>query len=149
MPDCATPKVKEFARQLLAYEAAARKTPGANPSAAFRVCEKLRELLSSLAGTAGFRSLLARAVALANQDVRWLKAVHVKSDGTLEGLGELEQEVSRSDFAKGEINLIACLLGLLVTFIGEDLTLRLVRDVWPEAPFGALDSATEESHETE
>lgn len=149
MPDCATPKVKEFARQLLAYEAAAGKSAGANPSAAFRVCEKLRHLLGTLTGTAGFRSLLSRALALSNEDVRWLKAVHVKADGSLEGLGDLEGKVSKGDFAKGEVSLIACLLGLLVTFIGEDLTLRLVRDVWPEAPFGGLDSEMKESHETE
>jgi hypothetical protein len=31
--------------------------------------------------------------------------------------------------------LIAQLIGLLLTFIGEGLTLRLVQDVWPEAVF--------------
>jgi hypothetical protein len=28
--------------------------------------------------------------------------------------------------------LVAQLLGLLVTFIGEDLTLGLVREIWPK-----------------
>jgi hypothetical protein len=31
------------------------------------------------------------------------------------------------------------LLGLLVAFIGETLTLRLVREVWPKAPLNELD----------
>jgi hypothetical protein len=34
--------------------------------------------------------------------------------------------------------LIAQLIGLLLTFIGEGLTLRLVQDVWPEAVFDGL-----------
>jgi len=37
------------------------------------------------------------------------------------------------------------LLGLLVTFIGENLTVRLVRDVWPDAPVNDLDSVAEEN----
>jgi hypothetical protein len=31
------------------------------------------------------------------------------------------------------------LLGLLVAFIGEDLTLRLVREVWPKLSLNNLD----------
>jgi len=31
------------------------------------------------------------------------------------------------------------LLGLLVTFVGEELTLRLVREVWPKLPLSNLD----------
>ena len=36
---------------------------------------------------------------------------------------------------EGGAILIAQLLGLLLTFIGEGITLRLVQDVWPEAAF--------------
>jgi hypothetical protein len=32
------------------------------------------------------------------------------------------------------VTLIAQLLGLLDAFIGQDLTLRLVADVWPDLP---------------
>jgi circadian clock protein KaiC len=39
----------------------------------------------------------------------------------------------------GGVALLAQLLGLLVAFIGENLTLRLVREVWPKAPLNDLD----------
>ena len=35
------------------------------------------------------------------------------------------------------VSIITYLLGLLVTFIGEPLTLRLVRDAWPDADLTA------------
>jgi len=39
--------------------------------------------------------------------------------------------------------LVTQLLGLLVTFIGQALTLRLVRELWPDAPFNYMNSETE------
>lgn len=107
----------------------------------FGVCEKLRQPLSMLAGVAGFRSLLSRALALAGDEVRWLKAVHVKADGSLEGLDEAQ--LSDAEIAAGEAVLVARLIGLLVTFIGEALTVHLVQEAWPEASLGGLDSEPE------
>jgi hypothetical protein len=122
------------------YESAAAKPAGVNNSPAFRVCEKLRQPLSRLAGVAGFRSLLSRALALANDEVRWMKAIHVRADGSLEGLDEAQAQLSETEIADGEIVLIAQLIGLLVTFIGEELTLRLVQESWPDAPFDDMNA---------
>ena len=44
---------------------------------------------------------------------------------------------------EGGAILIAQLLGLLITFIGEGITLRLVQDVWPEVAFDDRDSGKE------
>ena len=135
MPNSATQRLKVFARRLVVHETAATKSAGAQKSAAFRVCEKLRQPLSRLAGVAGFRSLLSRALALANDEVRWMKAIHVRADGSLEGLDEAQAQLSETEIADGEIVLIAQLIGLLATFIGEELTLRLVQESWPNAAF--------------
>ena len=135
MPDNITPKVKDLASRLMALEAAAGKRAGVHASSAFRVCDKLRPPLSRLAGIAGFRALLSRALALASGEVRWLKAVHVNAEGSLEGVDESRAPLSQDEGAKGEIVLVAHLLGLLVTFIGEELMLRVVEEAWPEAAF--------------
>ena len=119
----------------MVYEAAAAKPADTHNSPAFRVCEKLRQPLSRLAGMAGFRSLLSRALALANDEARWLKAIDVKADGSLGGLDEAQARLLEGEIAEGEIILIAQLIGLLVTFIGEELTLRLVQQTWPDAAF--------------
>jgi hypothetical protein len=84
---------------------------------------------------AGFRSLLSRALTLARAEAPSLSAVQVAADGSLKGLDELEPQIDKEQARDGGAILIAQLIGLLLTFIGEGLTLRLVRDVWPEAVF--------------
>jgi hypothetical protein len=87
----------------------------------------------------GFRSLLSRALALSTDEVHWLKAVHVTADGRLGGLGELVGRLSQDKIDQGGVVLIAQLLGLLLTFIGEALTSRLVQQAWPKLSSGDLD----------
>jgi len=140
MPNSVPPRLKGFARRLVVHETAATKSAGAQKSAAFRVCEKLRQPLSRLSGVAGFRSLLSRALALTNDEARWMKAIQVKADGSLEGLEEAQAQLSETEIAEGEVVLIAQLIGLLVTFIGEELTLRLVQESWPDAPFDDMNA---------
>jgi hypothetical protein len=98
----------------------------ADVHAVSRVCDKLRRLLTTLAGAAGFRSLLARALTLAKQESPVLGAWEVKSDGSLQGLN--------GEAAQLGVVLIAHLIGLVITFIGESLTLRLLHDVWLDLP---------------
>ncbi|MEO7328846.1 MAG: hypothetical protein ABI193_09730 [Minicystis sp.] len=130
-----TPKLNGLAEQLLGYEAESGKAAAANETAAFRVSEKVRRLLISLLGVAGFRALLLRALTLARAEAPELSAVTVKPDGSLEGLNELAPRSAAGESVRGEILLIAKLLELLVIFIGEALMLSLVEDAWPEATF--------------
>src|ERR1019366_9458164 len=120
------------------------KTP-----AAFLVGERLRPHLARLMGKVGFRELLSRALALANAEVPWLRAVHVKADGSLEGLDELGAQVDPDEIFEGRVVLLAQLLGLLVAFIGEKLTLRLVREGWPKLSLNNLNYGTEGKNEKE
>jgi hypothetical protein len=124
-----------LAQRLLTYEAVAGRSIQPTESAAFRVCAKLRQPLTALAGVAGFRSLFSRALTLARAEVPSLGAVHVEADGSLRGLDELEPQTDTEQARDGGTILVAQLLGLLLTFIGEGLTLRMVQDVWPEAVF--------------
>ena len=61
------PAMQNLARLLLAYEAAQVKPSEATAQSAvcIRVCEKLRGPLSTLAGVAGYKALIGRALALA------------------------------------------------------------------------------------
>ena len=129
------PESRYLAQRLLTYEAVAGKTSKATDSAALRVFAKLRRPLITLAGVAGFRSLLSRALALARAEAPSLSAVQVAADGSLQGLDELEPQIDKDQAGEGGAILIAQLIGLLLTFIGEGLTLRMVQDVWPEAAF--------------
>jgi hypothetical protein len=129
------PESRHLAQRLLAYEAVEGKNSAPAESAAFRVCAKLRRPLITLAGVAGFRSLLSRALTLAKAEAPSLSLVQVAADGSLKGLDELEPQIDNEQAGDEGAILIAQLLGLLLTFIGEGLTLRLVQDVWPEVAF--------------
>jgi hypothetical protein len=137
------PESRHLARRLLTYEAVTGENSEPAESAAFRVCAKLRRPLITLAGVAGFRSLLSRALTLAMAEAPSLNAVQVAADGSLKGLDELASQTDNEQARDGGAVLISQLIGLLLTFIGEGLTLRLVQDVWPEAAFDGRVSGKE------
>jgi hypothetical protein len=123
----------------MSYEADGNQSAELRTPFVFHVCDKLRPHLATLMGVAGFRALLSRSLVLAQEEARSLRAVHVKSDGSLAGLEELQAQVAPDDFFEGKVVLLAQLLGLLVAFIGEKLMLQMVRDVWPELSLKGLD----------
>ena len=129
------PESRHLAQRLLTYETVAGENSEPAESPAFRVCAKLRRPLITLAGVVGFRSLLSRALTLATAEAPSLSGVQVAADGSLKGLDELESQIDKQQARDGGAVLIAQLIGLLLTFIGEGLTLRLVQDVWPQAAF--------------
>ena len=133
----ATPLMRDFAERLIAYETSASKS-GAQTAAAFRICEKLRPYLANLMGTTGYGALLSRALALAVAEAPGLREVQVNANGTLAGVDAPEVPVKSEDLAAGSVALLAQLLGLLGGFIGENLTLRMLRDVWPKLTLSEL-----------
>jgi len=128
----ADPTIRDLAGRLIALEATDSKSSSTTVPTAFVACEKLRPSLATVLGNVGFSALLSRALALAATEVKWLGAVQVDAGGALEGLAEPQTTVSPAESARGGVVLLAQLLGLLATFLGGDLTLRLVRDVWPK-----------------
>jgi hypothetical protein len=129
------PQVRDLADRLLAYEAASGKASEPMESVAPRVYEKLRIRLSALAGVAGFQALAFRALAQAKADAPGLWAVEVAADGSLTGLNGSERpvDIDADSAGEGRVILIGRLLELLLIFLGEALTLNLIRDLWPDA----------------
>ena len=123
--------MRALAQRLLTLEAASMLASDAPTHEALRVCEKLRISLTRFAGADGFVSLLRRALALARADVPALDAVQLKSDGSLECLDVLAENTTGGG-PEAAVAIISHLLGLLVTFVGQPLTLRLVHTAWPD-----------------
>lgn len=123
----ANPAITRLAERLLAREEVAPIIMEEDRLATSRVYEKLRRPLSHLVGQAGVNSLLQRALALAKRESPALNGVQVMEDSSLIGLA--------GEAAEASSVLVAHLLQLLVTFIGEGLTLRLLHDIWPEMKF--------------
>lgn len=80
--------------------------------------EKLRPQLTTLTSNLGYEALLQRARALAGAPP------HLD-----------------------ESTLLASVLTLLEAFIGEILTLQIIREIWPDVPLEDLESGGGESHE--
>ena len=140
----ATAPMRKLARRIIALEAGYKSLNAAH----FQVCENLRPQLATLVGNEAFRALLAHALALATAEVPALRAVRVKEDGTLEASDEIHEQINADIFFEGRIVLVAQLLGLLVAFIGENLTLRLLYESWPKVTFTSLDLDKGEKNET-
>ena len=132
-------RMRHLARQLLAFERPTQGFAESNPPSAERVCEALRRPICTLAGTTGYRELLKRALALARTQVPALNAVGVNRDGSFEGLAKLNHN------PEAEVLLISEFLGLMAVLIGEDLTVRILVDVWP----GSENLKTEPTRESE
>jgi hypothetical protein len=133
----AAPGMRDLAHRLLTYEAGAGKASEPLESPTFRVYEKLRQSLSAFAGVAAFESLAFRALTQAKSEAPDLWPVQIAAGGSLQGLGEFDPQINMNKDSTGDggIILIACLLGLLRIFLGEALTLCLLRNAWPGEVF--------------
>lgn len=128
--DTLSPSIRNLAQRMLAVEAASARAHGAHVHEAVRVCDKLQVSLTRFAGADGFTSLLRRALALARVEVPALQSIEAKADCSI--LEQLAAD-SKNGAADAAVAIIAHLLGLLVTFIGAPLTVRLVGEAWPDA----------------
>ena len=131
-----TPQMRDIAERLLDGETSEINSVGTAILPAAPVCEKLRAPLAALMGRSGFRTLLSRALARAGQKVPSLRAVRIDAEGALERSNEAAAPLgtAKDKDVEASVALVAQLLELLVAFIGENLTLRLLRDIWPNLP---------------
>jgi hypothetical protein len=129
--------LREFTLRLLRQE---RSDPHASEAelvdAAERCLLQLGDHLRSLIGAEGYRALVARSLQLATTEHGFLESVVPELDppGRLSGLHQSLRRAPEAEVRSAAVSVLAGLIWLLTTFIGEDLTLRLLRDVWPRLP---------------
>ena len=116
----------DLAQRLFALEAEQCEAGTSLSDIAESVFEKIRTHLSKRIGQEGFRTLQARSLALTRKSFPLLHTVRIEENGSLAGLR------GGTESFEAAAALLACLLGLLGTFIGEDLTLRMLRAIWPK-----------------
>jgi hypothetical protein len=134
-----TPQILDLASRLITHETLGNNSSEGKRPLAFQVGDTLRPRLATLMGNGGFRALLSRALVLAKGEVLWLRTVQVNADGALEGMEALRGKLDSAEFRKGQVVLMAQLIGLMVAFIGPNLTLHLVSDIWPQISVGNLE----------
>jgi hypothetical protein len=124
--------------KVLALRAGAEADADAIASAVRRTYDDLARVSVPLIGKVGLEALTGRAVHLTQRECPGLiqpadSARRGQSAGPfsqiVDGLAQQDAAIA-TDCAAA---LIATLTGLLVTFIGEPLTLGLLRKAWPDA----------------
>ena len=124
-------------RRIVEHEAGENNNQVGLIASSERVCNKLGSHLSRIIGREGFQTLLNRAINLTARRFPSIIALKAKKNGSLGGLldaSQLDLDVVTA--------LVEQIFDLLVTFIGEDLTLRIIIAVWPELEFD-VDGARE------
>ena len=134
-----TPQMRAFALRLIACEEEGGKSTAKTVPTALVICTKLQPGLASLMGESGFRAVMSRALTLAKAEYPQLGALKITSNDEQADLYEYEPGLTPDDVADGGVVLLAQLLGLLGAFIGERLTERIVRGVWPRLPVKGSD----------
>ncbi len=110
---------------------------------------RLHASLAKMVGASGFDVLLARALLIAKKNHPILADFVAGPVGALTGkhdsANDSANDSSRDHVANKQaaVAVVACFVELLVVLIGEDLTMRLLHDVWQGASTGASTSATE------
>ena len=138
--NAAPPAARALARRLLSLESGGQDDPEALAAAIDRATGRLRGRLAGLVGQHGFAALCARAVRLAQRETPTLAGItyDARPPGGLRGTHEFVL-ANASDPAAATAalaSILAQLIGLLIAFIGQDLTVRLIHEAWPELAGG-------------
>lgn len=119
----------ERAKRLLASEGDSGLSSEECAGAARRVYETLNARLAPLLGSAGVQMLFVRSGKLAQAEFASVAEV-----GTPEGLSELGaclQALDPADATEAAAILFGTFLDLITTFVGDRLTVLVLRSAWP------------------
>jgi hypothetical protein len=131
------PVLVDFTGRLLQYEIG-RAGAAASLSDGFqRICGAMHERLAPLISSNGFSTLFARALKLAARDCPVLAAVtiSVERDVAVSHLPLPCNTDQSHELAAALALVLAHFIWLLVNFIGGNLGLGAVCEIWPEVPF--------------
>jgi hypothetical protein len=117
------------AKQLLASEGDPWSSAEECASAAWRVYEKLNARLAPLLGSAGVQALFVRSAKLAQTEFGSL--AEIATPEGLTRLGSCLQALDPAIATEAAATLFGTFLDLITTFIGERLTVLVLRSAWP------------------
>ena len=136
--------LRQLALKVLAQHAGSAAGAEAIAAAARRAYDDLARVSAPLIGQVGVEALTGRALHLAQREYPWLVQTREPEQAErpfIQVIACLErQDPAVAIEAAGAV--FATFTGLLVTFIGEPLTARLLRQAWPDA---FADASTKET----
>lgn len=108
-----------------------------------RICMQFFNRLARVTSLPACQALLSRALHIPRADFAFLAGVRAGSSSAplMEGLRASVDGVDGAYARAGLEAVIGTLIDLLASFIGHDLTLNMVREVWPGLPAFELPAA--------
>jgi len=140
--------MRYFAKWLIAYEASTGDPSLTEIQTAFGVIRKLRPQLEELMGNTGFRALVSRSMLLAEEEVPAMGGARMNANWSMEEFEKTPVTTGPEAILTGGEVMLAWLLGLLGSFIGELLTMQLVLEVWPGLSIKGYFSQGKDDEET-
>ncbi len=131
-------------RRMLARDAGVDASAPAIAAATRRLSEHFARLLTPLLGDAGVAAILARALHLAQRHVPGRAQLRSPGPGNAPSIPEQQylEQLEPAEALEAAVALLTAISALLVSFIGEGLTTRLLREAWPD---DFADDRTEET----
>ena len=127
-----SPSLRRFVRRALVDATGIADPDRAQLASAFdTLCERLRDRLQSLFGTAAVAGLFERSVHVATGEYPWLGELARNGQDAcavdaIATLGSVDVDTLHDGLA----TVLAHNIGLLSAFVGEDLVLPLVQEAW-------------------
>ena len=130
-----SPKLVELARRIVDQEAGGSPDPAASAAAVEAACRRLRDQLIDLLGSGGVSALIRRALHLAQREQPLLEgvAVSAESDECFISLTESLAASTDEEATAAAATVLTHMLDLLVTLLGEELGMKPIRKLWPQA----------------
>ena len=123
---------RSVARRIIARELARFEGHDALPQAVEHAFHQLEGLMACLVGAVGYRTLTLRAIHLAGAELPWLSEVELPLPLSRVTLSQTIPQVGEDQVRAGAETILGHIVDLLCTFIGKDLTFRLIRRVWTD-----------------
>jgi hypothetical protein len=133
MPMSGSVDLRQSIQNELAREAGTDADAKALAAAALRVSDALGGQLAVLIGAGGVRALAARSLHIVQRTFPWLAEAQRSAppDGPFAQLAFCMERQEPSVATEAAAAVLATLAGLLVTLIGETLTMGVLRAAWP------------------
>jgi len=131
-------------QELLLREAGTSADASAIAAAARRLCEGFAQRLTPLVGDAGVAAIYARSLHLVRQHTVGLAPVPASDlgDGPFTHVQRFLEHQTSDVAGETAVAVLTTVGDLLASLIGESLTMRLLREAWPDDFTGGISEET-------
>lgn len=127
--------VERLSTHLYAFQSCVAAPQANGPR--FHVIEELCGKIAAVNGNTSLQALLSRALFAIRSDFPWIRSATASPHGMLEGLEAVQPTPDPEEVMQCELAILGSLIELLRSFLGNGITVQLLRSLWPLASLGS------------